>query len=82
MIVDTFTPRGKWPLGKITKTFPDFGGLVRTVLVKKLKVELLNDPLVNLLLSYPLLLKIFSHNLFCFNFLASIVISVTRTVFF
>ena len=34
MIVDTFTPRGKWPLGKITKTFPDSDGLVRTVLVK------------------------------------------------
>ena len=76
MIVDTSTPRSKRPLGKITKTFPDSEDLVRTVL-EKLKMELLKDPVENLLLSYLLLLKIFSHNLLCFKFLVSIVISAT-----
>ena len=34
LIVDSSLPRGRWPLGRITKVFPDSQQLVRTVLVK------------------------------------------------
>ena len=52
MIVDTFTPRGKWPLGKITKTFPDSDGLVRTVLVKT-ESGIIKRPISKLALILP-----------------------------
>ena len=34
LVVSTDTPRGKWPLGKITETFPGKDGHVRVVNVQ------------------------------------------------
>ena len=34
LVVDEKLPRGSWPMGKVTQTFPDKFGLVRKVMVK------------------------------------------------
>ena len=34
IIYDEATPRSHWPMGRVTKTYPDQKGMVRTVLVK------------------------------------------------
>ena len=34
ILVDKNTPRSKWPLGRILKTFPDPKGFVRSAIVK------------------------------------------------
>ena len=34
LLVDENTPRNKWPLGRVIKTFPDAKGLVPSVLVQ------------------------------------------------
>ena len=52
MIVDTFTARGKWPSGKITKTFPDSDGLVRTFLIKT-ESGIIKRPISKLALILP-----------------------------
>ena len=40
LLNDTFSPRGKWPLGKIVKTFPNKYGNVRSVLLKTINGSL------------------------------------------
>ena len=34
LVTDNCAPRGCWPLGRVSKTFPDKNGLVRNVVVK------------------------------------------------
>ena len=34
LIVDTFLPRGQWPMGRVVKLYPDSVGVVRVVDVK------------------------------------------------
>ena len=34
LIVDTFLPRGQWPMGRVVKLYPDSVGVVRIVDVK------------------------------------------------
>ena len=40
LLNDTSSPRGKWPLGKVVKTFPDRYGEVRSVLLKTINGSL------------------------------------------
>ena len=52
ILVDETTPRNKWPLGRVIKTFPDAKNLVRSVLVKTAHSEL-KRPISKLCLLVP-----------------------------
>ena len=52
LIQDVTYPRGKWPLGKITKVFPDSSGYVRTVVVETFKGSF-KRPITKLCLIVP-----------------------------
>ena len=49
LIQDILTPRGQWPLGKITKVFPDKSGMVRSVMLKS-RGNLIKRPITKLCL--------------------------------
>jgi len=47
IIIDPNTPRGKWPLGRVTKVYPGLDGVVRSVTIKTENSEL-ERPVVKL----------------------------------
>ena len=52
MLVDETTPKNKWPLGRIIKTFPNAKGQICSVLVKTTHSEL-KRPISKLCLLVP-----------------------------